>query len=60
MITIMPAGPCERNNRTEELTEIELFKINGGSQSTGAGAGKVTFNPFHITKKTDAASPELF
>ncbi len=24
-----------------------------GSQSTGAGAGKVTFNPFSITRKID-------
>ena len=31
-----------------------------GSQSSGAGAGKVTFNPFSITKKTDRASPQFF
>ena len=34
--------------------------LNIGSQSTGAGAGKVTFNPFSITRKTDRASPVLF
>ena len=34
--------------------------LNIGSQSTGAGAGKVTFNPFRITRKTDKASPLLF
>jgi len=28
-------------------------KIRGGSQSSGAGAGKATFNPFSITKKID-------
>ena len=28
-----------------------------GSQSTGAGAGKVTFNPFSITRKIDVSSP---
>ena len=33
---------------------------NIGSQSTGAGAGKVTFNPFSITRKIDKASPHLF
>ncbi len=33
---------------------------NIGSQSSGAGAGKVTFNPFSITKKIDKASPLLF
>lgn len=34
--------------------------LNIGSQSSGSGAGKVTFNPFQITKKIDSASPELF
>lgn len=33
---------------------------NIGSQSAGAGAGKVTFNPFSITRKIDKASPLLF
>jgi type VI protein secretion system component Hcp len=31
-----------------------------GSGAGGAGAGKITFNPFSITRKTDAASPKLF
>lgn len=31
-----------------------------GSQSTGAGAGKVTFNPFSITRKVDKSSPTFF
>lgn len=34
--------------------------LNIGSQSSGAGAGKVTFNPFSITRKTDRASPVLY
>jgi hypothetical protein len=34
--------------------------LNIGSQSTGAGAGKVTFNPFQITRKIDRGSPQLF
>jgi type VI secretion system Hcp family effector len=34
--------------------------LNVGSQSSGAGAGKVTFNPFQITKKVDVASTQLF
>jgi type VI secretion system secreted protein Hcp len=34
--------------------------LNIGSQSSGAGAGKVTFNPFQITRKTDRASPVFF
>jgi type VI secretion system Hcp family effector len=45
--------------------EIEDFSfdveqiLNIGSQSSGAGAGKVTFNPFTITKKLDVSSPKL-
>jgi type VI secretion system secreted protein Hcp len=31
-----------------------------GSQSGGAGASKVSFNPFQITRKIDASSPLLF
>ena len=30
--------------------------LNIGSQSSGAGAGKATFNPFSITRKPDANS----
>jgi hypothetical protein len=45
---------------TKELSEAELEKATGGSQSTGSGAGKVTFNPFSITRKIDKSSPNLF
>lgn len=31
-----------------------------GSQSTGAGAGKATFNPFSVTRKVDRISPMLY
>jgi type VI secretion system Hcp family effector len=34
--------------------------LNIGSQISGAGAGKITFNPFSITRKVDRASPVLF
>lgn len=34
--------------------------LNIGSQSTGAGAGRVTFNPFSITRKIDKLSPVFF
>jgi type VI secretion system secreted protein Hcp len=34
--------------------------LNIGSQSRGAGAGKITFNPFSITRAIDKASPVLF
>src|SRR5258708_5503239 len=45
---------------TKELSEAELEKATGGSQSSGAGAGKVPFNPFSITRKIDKSSPVLF
>ncbi len=35
-------------------------QLNIGSQSSGAGAGKVQFNPFSITRKIDLASPTFF
>jgi type VI secretion system Hcp family effector len=50
----------------QEIFEIDDFSfdieqvLNIGSQSSGAGAGKVTFNPFQITRKTDSASAQLF
>ena len=37
-----------------ELSEAELSTVAGGA------AGKVTFNPFSITKHVDKASPVLF
>jgi len=49
-----------------QIFEIEDYSfdieqtLNIGSQAGGAGAGKVTFNPFSITRKIDAASPLLF
>src|SRR5580704_11619308 len=48
------------------LFEIEDYSfdieqvLNIGSQSSGAGAGKITFNPFSITRKIDRSSPILF
>ena len=40
-------------------SEVEQT-LNIGSQSTGAGAGKVTFNPLHITKTLDGVSTTLY
>jgi type VI secretion system secreted protein Hcp len=46
--------------------EIEDFSfdveqtLNIGSQSSGSGAGKITFNPFSITRKIDKASTRFF
>jgi len=54
-----------QNNRCG-LFEVEDYSfdieqaLNIGSQSSGAGAGKVTFNPFSITRKIDCASPQFF
>jgi type VI secretion system Hcp family effector len=51
---------------SSQLFEVEDYSfdieqvLNIGSQSSGAGAGKVTFNPFSITRKIDKASPVLF
>lgn len=48
------------------IFEIEDFSfdieqtLNIGSASSGAGAGKVTFNPFSITRKIDKCSPHFF
>lgn len=47
------------------LFEVEDYSfdieqvLNIGSASSGAGAGKITFNPFQITRKIDSASPGL-
>jgi type VI protein secretion system component Hcp len=48
------------------LFEIEDYSfdieqiLSIGSQSSGSGAGKVTFNPFSITRKIDCSSPMFF
>ena len=48
------------------IFEVEDFSfdieqvLSIGSQSTGAGAGKVTFNPFSITRKIDKSSPIFY
>ena len=34
--------------------------INMSSQSSGAGAGKIAFNPFKVSRKIDKATPSLF
>jgi Type VI secretion system effector, Hcp len=38
-----------------ELSEAELSTVAGGDK-----AGKVSFNPFSITRHVDKASPVLF
>jgi hypothetical protein len=57
-----------------ELADDELDAVNGGKEfgaaspqlsgsndmGGGGGAGKVTVNPFSITRKIDSSSPILF
>ncbi len=38
------------------VRDDDLATVSGG-RSTGAGAGKVTFDPFSITRKIDRSSP---
>ena len=42
--------------------EVNSFQwgVANKASSSGAGAGKVTFNPFSITRKIDSASPLFF
>ncbi len=54
MTEIPNPGPHDDGeDDSDEGPEVEGF-------GTGAGAGKVTFNPFSITRKIDVASPKLF
>jgi hypothetical protein len=39
------------NIHGEKAASMKEVAMNIGSQSSGAGAGKVTFNPFSITRK---------
>lgn len=39
------------------LSDDDLQVVVGGSQSSGAGAGKVTFQPFTIRKEVDKTTP---
>jgi type VI secretion system secreted protein Hcp len=56
--TVPNAGPA--------IFEVSDFSfdieqtLSIGSASSGAGAGKITFNPFSITRKIDKASPKFF
>jgi|HubBroStandDraft_5_1064220.scaffolds.fasta_scaffold489367_1 type VI secretion system secreted protein Hcp len=59
-------SPLGTDIKQGNVFEIDDFSfdieqvLNIGSQSSGAGAGKVTFNPFQITRKSDRASPILY
>jgi type VI secretion system secreted protein Hcp len=63
-------GPAIKGESTrkgfEGWIEIDFFdfdvqqKLTIGSQSAGAGAGKVTFSAFQVRKQPDSSSPLLF
>ena len=61
----------EGNGKKPDFTDVQFIKVsdfsvdveqtlNIGSQSTGAGAGKIAFNPLSIMKNMDAVSPAFF
>jgi type VI secretion system Hcp family effector len=60
------AKPFTDGFSNKGLFEVEDYSfdieqtLGIGSQSTGAGAGKVMFNPFSITRKVDKSSPVFF
>ena len=39
------------DTRGQRATSMKEVAANIGSQSSGTGAGKITFNPFSITRK---------
>jgi len=43
-----------------ESYSFSAANIGSQASGSGAGAGKVTFNPFSITREIDKASPVLF
>ncbi len=49
-------GVCEVEDYSFDIEQV----LNIGSQSSGAGAGKITFNPFSITRKIDSASTAFY
>jgi type VI secretion system secreted protein Hcp len=63
-------GPAIKGEATrkgfEGWIEVDSFdfnitqKLSIGSQSSGAGAGKVTFSAFSVKKQPDSSSPLLF
>jgi type VI secretion system secreted protein Hcp len=53
------AGPGNIFEVEDYSFDIEQV-LNIGSQSKGAGAGKVTFNPFSITRPIDKSSPIIY
>ncbi len=65
-LQLTPQGAMTPAHGGKEAIEIESFSFGAenpttiGSATGGAGAGKVSFNEFQITKRVDKASPVLF
>lgn len=60
LITLEDYRGTTSNPITVESFSFDIEQtLNIGSQSTGAGAGKITFNPFSITRFPDVMSPHL-
>ena len=65
-VVISGDSPLGTDIQQGNVFEIDDFSfdieqvLNIGSQSSGIGSGKVTFNPFSITRKSDRASPLLY
>ncbi len=59
-------GALDDGLKAGQVFEIDDFTfdieqiLNIGSQTSGIGSGKITFNPFSITRPTDRISPLLF
>lgn len=52
-----------KNGILFEITDVSFDieqALNIGSQSSGIGAGKITFNPLNFTRPSDRISPTLF
>lgn len=55
--------PALTSGNLFEITDVSFDieqALNIGSQSSGIGAGKVTFNPLNFTRPSDRISPTLF
>jgi type VI protein secretion system component Hcp len=59
-MTAQTRDECTVQFDKAELTVAELEAVAGGKGSQSTGTGKVSFNPFSITRKIDKATPILF
>ncbi|HYB31585.1 MAG TPA: type VI secretion system tube protein Hcp [Solirubrobacteraceae bacterium] len=63
---LTPVGESVQSPSTNQIFDLDSFdlgadnSVNLGSQSTGAGAGKATFQKFVVTKPVDKYSSDLF